>query len=65
MASSRAFARRIKGALVALGAFTILATSSPGALSAEVEDELIKTPTETSVLNTGVMFKSTKGAFME
>lgn len=65
VAISRAFAWRIKGALVALCAFTILATTSLGALSAEVEEELIKTPTETSVLNTGVMFKSTQGGFME
>ena len=30
-----------------------------------IEDELIKTPTETSVLNTGVMFLSSKGGFIE
>lgn len=65
MASPRALTRRVRGALVALVAATLVATGSLSALSAEVEDELIKTPTETSVLNTGVMFKTPQGGFME
>ena len=55
-------ARRVL-ATVIVGA--VLLALTPASSSAELEDELIKTPTETSVLNTGVMFKSPAGGFME
>ncbi len=55
-------ARRVL-ATVIVGA--VLLALAPASSSAELEDELIKTPTETSVLNTGVMFKSPAGGFME
>ena len=43
----------------------IAPTASWGDGGAGVEEELIKTPTETSALNTGVMFKSPSGGFIE
>jgi hypothetical protein len=58
-------ARSLRAPLIALAAFAVLAASAPSSLSAEIEDELLRTPTETSVLNTGVMFKSTSGGFIE
>ena len=53
--------------VAALLAVVIMATTlpTPVALGNEVEDELIKVPTETSSLNTGVMFRLTQGGFGE
>lgn len=57
--------RALRAALVSLSIAALLATGAPTSLSEEIEDELVKVPTETSVLNTGVMFKTPQGGFME
>lgn len=57
--------RWLRAGLAGLAIISITITSAPSSLSAELEDELIKVPTETSVLNTGVMFRNTQGGFME
>ena len=57
--------RWLRAGLAGLAIISITITSAPNSLSAELEDELIKVPTETSVLNTGVMFRNTQGGFME
>lgn len=57
--------RLIRAALVALLAVAAIAPSAGWSAGADIEDELIKTPTETSALNTGVMFKTPQGGFME
>ena len=50
-------------ALLALALSPLLV--APSASSAEIEDELIKVPTETSALNTGVMFRNPSETFSE
>ena len=58
-------AQWLKRTLIALGLWALMAAGAPGSLGAEIEDELAQLPTETSILNTGVMFKGTSGGFME
>ncbi len=62
--AARRLPRRLAAPLVALLAMALI-TPAGSSAGAEVEDELIKTPTEISALTTGVMFKSPQGAFME
>lgn len=57
--------RWFRAGLAGLAIISLTIASAPNSLSAELEDELIKVPTETSVLNTGVMFRNTQGGFME
>jgi len=61
----RGLTRTIRASLVALLALALISPGAGGSVGAELEDELVKTPTETSSVNTGVMFKSPQGAFME
>jgi hypothetical protein len=58
-------AQWLKRTLIALGLWALMAAGAPGSVGAEIEDELAQLPTETSILNTGVMFKGTSGGFME
>ena len=54
-----------KAPVAALLAIALIASGANWSAGDGIEDELIKTPTETSVLNTGVMFKSPSGGFIE
>ena len=65
MTQSTAPVRWLQRALIAFALWALMAAGAPGSLGAEMEDELAQPPTETSILNTGVMFKGTSGGFME